>query len=115
MAGRRQGFRRRPVSASIFERGGLGERSARRPGSAGSKISGTHSTTTVAARNYLSDQSKNTDTDGAPGKVFPTEEMRVHLKEHTVAMIPMKRFGTSEEIAKAVLCLAFDATFTTGI
>ena len=27
---------------------------------------------------------------------------------------PMKRFGTSEEIAKAVLFLAFDATFTTG-
>ena len=30
------------------------------------------------------------------------------------ASIPMKRFGTSEEIAKAVLFLAFDATFTTG-
>lgn len=26
----------------------------------------------------------------------------------------MKRFGTSEEIAKVVLFLAFDATFTTG-
>lgn len=26
----------------------------------------------------------------------------------------MKRWGTSEEIAKAVLPLAFDATFTTG-
>ena len=30
-------------------------------------------------------------------------------------MIPMKRFGTSDEIAKAVLFLAFDATFTTGL
>jgi NAD(P)-dependent dehydrogenase (short-subunit alcohol dehydrogenase family) len=29
-------------------------------------------------------------------------------------MVPMKRFGTPEEIAKAVLFLAFDATFTTG-
>lgn len=48
-------------------------------------------------------------------KVFPTEEMRSHVKEHTVTMIPMKRFGTSEEIAKAVLFLAFDATFTTGL
>ena len=26
----------------------------------------------------------------------------------------MKRFGTAEEIAKAALFLAFDATFTTG-
>ena len=47
-------------------------------------------------------------------KVFPTEEMRAQVKGHTVTMIPMKRFGTSEEIAKAVLFLAFDATFTTG-
>ncbi len=29
-------------------------------------------------------------------------------------MIPMKRFGTSEEIAKAVLFLGFDATFMNG-
>jgi NAD(P)-dependent dehydrogenase (short-subunit alcohol dehydrogenase family) len=48
-------------------------------------------------------------------KVFLTEEMRAHVKEHTVTMIPMKRFGTSDEIAKAVLFLAFDATFTTGL
>jgi NAD(P)-dependent dehydrogenase (short-subunit alcohol dehydrogenase family) len=48
-------------------------------------------------------------------KVFPSEEMRTHVREHTVTMIPMKRFGTSEEIAKAVLFLAFDATFTTGL
>ncbi|HME40390.1 MAG TPA: SDR family oxidoreductase [Steroidobacteraceae bacterium] len=47
-------------------------------------------------------------------KVFPTEEMRTKVKGHTVGIIPMKRFGTSDEIAKAVLFLAFDATFTTG-
>jgi NAD(P)-dependent dehydrogenase (short-subunit alcohol dehydrogenase family) len=51
---------------------------------------------------------------GILNKVFPTEEMRTHVKEHTVGIIPMKRFGTSEEIAKAVLFLAFDATFTNG-
>ncbi len=47
-------------------------------------------------------------------KVFPTEEMRTKVKGHTVGNIPMKRFGMSDEIAKAVLFLAFDATFTTG-
>src|SRR5271156_4182321 len=51
---------------------------------------------------------------GILDKVFPTEEMRNQVKGHTVTMIPMKRFGKSEEIAKAVLFLAFDATFTTG-
>jgi NAD(P)-dependent dehydrogenase (short-subunit alcohol dehydrogenase family) len=29
-------------------------------------------------------------------------------------MVPMKRWGTPDEIAKAVLFFAFDATFTTG-
>src|ERR1700758_950824 len=48
-------------------------------------------------------------------KVFPKEEMRAHVRGHTVGIIPMKRFGTSEEIAKAVLFLAFDATFTNGL
>jgi NAD(P)-dependent dehydrogenase (short-subunit alcohol dehydrogenase family) len=47
-------------------------------------------------------------------KVFPTEEMRTKVKGHTAGIIPMKRFGMSDEIAKAVLFLAFDATFTTG-
>jgi NAD(P)-dependent dehydrogenase (short-subunit alcohol dehydrogenase family) len=51
---------------------------------------------------------------GMLDKVFPTEEMRAQIKGRAVGMIPMKRFGTSEEIAKAVLFLAFDATFTTG-
>jgi NAD(P)-dependent dehydrogenase (short-subunit alcohol dehydrogenase family) len=51
---------------------------------------------------------------GILDKVFPSEELRTQVKGHTVTMIPMKRFGTSDEIAKAVLFLAFDATFTTG-
>jgi NAD(P)-dependent dehydrogenase (short-subunit alcohol dehydrogenase family) len=48
-------------------------------------------------------------------KVYPAEDMRTKIKGHVLGMIPMKRFGTSEEIAKAVLFLAFDATFTTGL
>ncbi len=51
---------------------------------------------------------------GILDKVFPKEEMRTQVKGHTVGIIPMERFGTSEEIAKTVLFLAFDATFTTG-
>src|SRR5260370_38849933 len=47
-------------------------------------------------------------------KVYPAEDMRTQVKGHTVGIIPMKRFGTSDEIAKAVLFLASDATFTTG-
>ena len=52
---------------------------------------------------------------GILNKVMPSEEMRTQVKEHMLGIIPMKRFGTSEEIAKAVLFLAFDATFTTGV
>ena len=48
------------------------------------------------------------------GKVFPDKDAVAQVKEKMAGMIPMKRFGTSEEIAKAVLFLAFDATFTTG-
>ncbi|HEX4235784.1 MAG TPA: SDR family oxidoreductase [Caldimonas sp.] len=48
-------------------------------------------------------------------KAFPTEELRTQIKGHVLDMIPMKRLGTSEEIAKAVLFLAFDATFTNGL
>lgn len=47
-------------------------------------------------------------------KVFPDKNMAAQVREKTIGMIPMNRFGTSEEIAKAVLFLAFDATFTTG-
>ncbi len=49
------------------------------------------------------------------GKVFPDKDVVAQVKEKTSGMIPMKRFGKSEEIAKAVLFLAFDATFTTGM
>lgn len=45
-------------------------------------------------------------------KSFPG--MAAQIKEQMKGMVPMKRWGTSEEIAKAVLFLAFDATFTTG-
>jgi NAD(P)-dependent dehydrogenase (short-subunit alcohol dehydrogenase family) len=48
------------------------------------------------------------------GKVFPDKDVAAQIREKTTGMVPMKRFGTSEEIAKAVLFLAFDATFTTG-
>ncbi|MBI0328095.1 SDR family oxidoreductase [Burkholderia plantarii] len=48
-------------------------------------------------------------------KVFPDKNAAAQVREKTIGMIPMKRFGTSEEIAKAVLFLAFDATFTTGL
>jgi NAD(P)-dependent dehydrogenase (short-subunit alcohol dehydrogenase family) len=47
-------------------------------------------------------------------KAFPDKDAAAHVKEQMIGMNPMKRFGTSEEIAKAVLFLAFDATFTTG-
>ena len=48
------------------------------------------------------------------GKMFPDKDAAAQLKEKMIGMVPMKRWGTSEEIAKAVLFLAFDATFTTG-
>lgn len=47
-------------------------------------------------------------------KVFPDKAMAAQVREKTIGMIPMKRFGASEEIARAVLFLGFDATFTTG-
>ena len=48
------------------------------------------------------------------GKVFPDKDAVAQIREKMSGMVPMKRFGTSEEIAKAALFLAFDATFTTG-
>ena len=48
------------------------------------------------------------------GKMFPEKDVAAQLKEKMTGMVPMKRWGTSEEIAKAVLFLAFDATFTNG-
>ena len=47
-------------------------------------------------------------------KAFPDKAAAAQMREKVPGMVPMKRFGTSEEIAKAVLFLAFDATFTTG-
>ncbi len=48
------------------------------------------------------------------GKAFPDKDMAAQVTGQMRDMNPMKRFGTSEEIAKAVLFLAFDATYTTG-
>ena len=48
------------------------------------------------------------------GKMFPDKDAVAQLKEQMMGMVPMKRWGTPEEIAKAVLFLAFDATYTTG-
>jgi NAD(P)-dependent dehydrogenase (short-subunit alcohol dehydrogenase family) len=47
-------------------------------------------------------------------KVFPDKNAAAEMREKMIGMVPMKRWGMSEEIAKAVLFLAFDATFTTG-
>jgi NAD(P)-dependent dehydrogenase (short-subunit alcohol dehydrogenase family) len=48
------------------------------------------------------------------GKTFPDKDAAAHLREQMIGLNPMKRLGKSEEIAKAVLFLAFDATYTTG-
>ena len=48
------------------------------------------------------------------GKAFPEKGAAAHVMERTIGTNPMKRLGMPEEIAKAVLFLAFDATFTTG-
>jgi len=46
---------------------------------------------------------------------MPDKDLAAHLIAQMTEAIPMKRFGTSEELAKAVLFLAFDATFMTGV
>ena len=48
------------------------------------------------------------------GKAFPGKGEAEQMREKMTGMVPMKRWGKSEEIAKAVLFLAFDATYTTG-
>jgi NAD(P)-dependent dehydrogenase (short-subunit alcohol dehydrogenase family) len=48
------------------------------------------------------------------GKSFPDKDVAAQLMAQMTEAIPMKRFGMAEEQAKAVLFLAFDATFTTG-
>lgn len=47
-------------------------------------------------------------------KVFPDKDMAAAVTGQMREGNPMKRFGTPEEVAKAVLFLAFDATYTTG-
>ena len=49
------------------------------------------------------------------GKAFPDRATADHLTGQMRESNPMKRFGTPEEVAMAVLFLAFDATFTTGL
>jgi NAD(P)-dependent dehydrogenase (short-subunit alcohol dehydrogenase family) len=49
------------------------------------------------------------------GKAFPDKATADLLTGQMREAVPMKRFGTPEEVAKAVLFLAFDATFTTGL
>jgi NAD(P)-dependent dehydrogenase (short-subunit alcohol dehydrogenase family) len=44
------------------------------------------------------------------GKVFTDKDEAAQIREKMIGMIPMKRWGMSDEIAKAVLFLAFDAT-----
>jgi NAD(P)-dependent dehydrogenase (short-subunit alcohol dehydrogenase family) len=48
------------------------------------------------------------------GKSFPDKDMAAQLTGQMSEANPMKRLGTSDEVAKAVLFLGFDATFTTG-
>ena len=48
------------------------------------------------------------------GKAFPDKDVVAQVTGQMRETNPMKRLGTSDEIAKAVLFLAFDATFTTG-
>ncbi|MET3105973.1 NAD(P)-dependent dehydrogenase (short-subunit alcohol dehydrogenase family) [Oxalobacteraceae bacterium GrIS 2.11] len=48
------------------------------------------------------------------GKSFPNKEVADQATAQMREMNPMKRFGTPEEIAKAVIFLGFDATYTTG-
>jgi NAD(P)-dependent dehydrogenase (short-subunit alcohol dehydrogenase family) len=49
------------------------------------------------------------------GKTFPDKATADHLMAQMTEAVPMKRFGKAEEVAKAVVFLAFDATFTTGM
>ena len=55
-----------------------------------------------------------TDTPIA-SKSMPDKDLQAHLIAQMTEAIPMKRFGTTKELAKAVLFLAFDATFMTGV
>ena len=43
-----------------------------------------------------------------------SKEQIEQVHKQLVGGVPMKRFGTPEEAAKAAVFLAFDATFTNG-
>ncbi len=49
------------------------------------------------------------------GVVGLTEQQRAEFLEQGERSTPLRRNGTVEEVAKAALFLAFDATFTTGV
>lgn len=49
------------------------------------------------------------------GVVGMSEKERSDLEQLGDVITPMKRHGSAEEVARAVLFLAYDATFTTGI
>lgn len=48
------------------------------------------------------------------GKSGMPKEMTDQFGAQVIEMVPMKRWGQPEEVARAVAFLAFDATFTTG-
>nr|WP_111321996.1 SDR family oxidoreductase [Thermosporothrix hazakensis] len=48
------------------------------------------------------------------GVVGLTEVVKEILKQRGDKVTPMRRHGLAEEVARAVLFLAFEATFTTG-
>ena len=54
----------------------------------------------------------DTPTMGVPGL---SAENRAALKKLGDEITPMKRHGSADEVARAALFLAFDATFTTGV
>lgn len=53
-----------------------------------------------------------TPTMGVPGA---PEEMLAAFEKEGTELTPMRRIGTAEEVARAALFLAFEATFTTGV
>lgn len=54
----------------------------------------------------------DTPTMGVPDA---SEEERSHLRRLGDDVTPMRRHGTADEVARAALFLAFEATFTTGV
>jgi NAD(P)-dependent dehydrogenase (short-subunit alcohol dehydrogenase family) len=49
------------------------------------------------------------------GATYATDEERVAFEQEGERITPMGRNGTEDEVARAALFLAFDATFTTGV